>query len=102
MSVSVYVMARKRITADEYKLIKAYNVMVDNGILAPTEMREKLVAIVGSKPADGWGECFYNVVSGSLVETHVRGQGDVMEYQGMILKLEDLPADTEELRIYAS
>ena len=101
MSVAVYVMARKRITADEYKLIEAYHALVDNCIDAPGAMKDKLITIVGSKPPDGWGE-YYKISLGSLVETHVDGQGDVMYYDGMILKLSDLPADVEELRIYAS
>ena len=101
MSVTVYVMARKRISSDEQALITAYNTMADNCIDAPDAMKKLLLSIVGNKPDEGWGEP-YNIDYAGFVEIHVDGQGDVMTYDGKLLRFENLPAGTEELRIYAS
>ena len=98
MSVSIYVAARKRLIAQELDLINAYNIMVDNGIPIPEELDQKLFNLTGRK-GGCWGERF--PVEGEMVEILVRGEGRVMYEDGMIIRLGDMPAGTEELRIYA-
>jgi hypothetical protein len=99
MSISVCVSARKRIALEERRLCEAYNTLVHNRIDVPFEMQEKLTSILGREPEYGWDEPL-DLDYDEYLELRVSGKGDVMYYDGMVLKLEDLPPGTVELRIY--
>lgn len=101
MGIDIWVAARKRILPDEQKTIETYNTMLDLGLPITEEHKQSILGILGRAPEDGWHEGISLDYEG-VIELTVDGEGDVMYYDGMVLKLEDLPPGTVELRIYAS
>lgn len=99
MSVSVYVAARKMVSRDERSILDAYNACVANGIVVSDSHKRRIVEILGEEPK--WWDEPLDLDYKEWVEIRVRGEGDVMYDDGMVLNLEDLPKGTKELRIFA-
>ena len=100
MSVSIYVHAQKKILPEEKGVLVAYNQLISAGLPVSPEHIAKIKAIIGREPDVRWEERLELDYDG-LVELYVEGEGDVMYYDGMVLKLEDLPKGTVSLRIFA-
>ena len=99
MGISIRVSARKQMTANERQIITAFNLLAANGVEASQEHKDKIVSILG-RELEWWDEPL-TIDLDNFVELPISGEGYVMEGEGMIISMDDLPPGTIELRIFA-
>ncbi len=98
MSMSICVVARRLLTSEDRALVDAHNRMCDGGYETPAKLLDDLGKMLG-KEISGFEPIG---VHSSFVETTLSGEGDVMYDDGLIIKVAEIPADAEEIRVYAS
>lgn len=96
MSVRIYVVVRRRMAEEDLEYVSPYNSLLDKGIDPPDEVIKKLTSVLGE-----FDTCESIDVQPGTVEIGVSGAGDVMDGDGMLIRLSDLPPDTVSLRIFA-
>ncbi len=104
MSISIRVAACREITDDDRSLITIYNGLVEHNIDPPDDLVHKLNSILGDGAFDvGDTLSISDPAPGTVktVELLVRGEGDVMYGDGMLIYMSDLPPNTVALRIYS-
>ena len=102
MSVSVYVEAQRRISETDLEYVTLYNSLVAKGISLPKEVIEYLRKVLGDDSVLGWDEEIIIPLGTEMIGVRVRGEGSVEYDGGMIIRIVDLPPNTEVLRIYMS
>ena len=103
--MNICVVARKMLSKSEMEIVKAYNVLVGNGMTTPDDLREHLKKILGINICPG--ELIVRgseseVVEIALYALHNRKQGDETYGQGAIYAVKDFPPGTVAIRVYTS
>ena len=99
MSVDIWVAAVRKLTDTDFELVELYNGLINAGIDAPKDLKKRIGLSLGLDRLY-FGEEITTPENG-IVETIVRGEGNVMYGEGMIVNIIDLPLNTIALRIYA-
>ena len=101
MSVGVYMAAQKRISAEELKLLEAYNALCHNDVDPSEKLRERVREITGL--ALKWDEpvdCDLYGAEGGYVELGIKKEGNPAYGDGAYFLIEDLPPGTFAIRVY--
>ena len=98
MGVSVSVVAIKRISEEECKLVDAYNTLCENGVHISTDLKVKIGHIIGKRLE--WDEPIS--LGDGIVEIGVKSEGDAEYGEGMFIPIAGLPPGTVALRVYMS
>lgn len=101
MSVSVNMVAQKRVSSEELCVIEAWNALYDRGIKPSEEHRQKVREITGLKMK--WDEsvdCDALAVEGGYVEIRIEPEGHVEYGDGAVILMDTLPPGTFAIRVY--
>lgn len=99
MSVNVYVEAHRKVTKADMEYLAIYNSLIVKGIEPPKEVVEYLRAVLGDD--DRFPDEEITIPPDTeTVAVRVQGVGEPEYSNGMIIKIADLPPDTEALRVY--
>jgi len=99
MSVSVYVEAHRRVSKADLEHLKVYNSLVSMEMDPPEDLIKYLREALGDD--NRFPDEEITIPHGTeTIAVSVRGKGDAEYNEGMIIKIADLPPDTEVLRIY--
>jgi hypothetical protein len=98
MSISIYVVAQRKVTQRDLDLVRLHNELVKNGCKTPDRIRDKLKHSLGITVSN-WEEM---TISDNVVEIPLYGNGNIMCGSGEIFDISALPPDVTSIRIYAS
>lgn len=99
MSVSIYVVAQKQLSKEDFEKITLHNGLIENGYNVPTELVDELKATFD---IDDIGDEPISLPDGiQAVEIHLGGRGSVMYGDGLVIPVSNIPINTVALRIYA-
>ena len=98
MSVSVYVEAHRKISENDLEHVVAYNALVAIDLEPPEQLVQHLQKVLGNDSRLPYERI--TTPTNKMISVSVRGEGDVEYGDGMIIRIADLPPDTEALRIY--
>ena len=103
MSTSVYMSAQKRISAEELKLVGAYNALYHNDVEPSEELRKRVREITGEHLRYDYPiECDDLAIEGGYVELGISPEGDANYGDGALILIEDLPPGTFAIRVYVA
>lgn len=101
MGVSVSMVAQKKISDEELRLLEAYNALCESGVAQSEELRDKVRGITGKKlDYDYPIDCDDLATEGGYVELGVSPEGSVEYGDGAQILIEDLPPGTFAIRVY--
>lgn len=99
MSGSIYVVAQKQLTKEDFDKVVLYNGLFEEGYDIPQELKKDLLNILGPDVLD---DGLISVPEeGQIVELYLEGDGDVMYGDGLLIPISVLPINTVALRVYA-
>lgn len=100
MSVDVYVEAHRKVSQADMEYVIIYNSLIAKGIKPPEKVIEYLRGVLGDDDRFSWNEEIDVPSDAETVTIRVLGTGNAKCGEGMIVRLADLPSETEALRIY--
>ena len=102
MSVSTWMVARKRLTDLDQKLVIAFNSLFDIEIEPPDDLIDELKLSLGEHATDEALSSEHFRLNGDVLEVSLYGlwEGDAGYDDGMVLDLDKLPKGTFAIRVY--
>lgn len=102
MSISIFVVAQKQLTDEDFETVRLYNDLVARGYSPPDDMVLKLKHILASDLVLYDGEMITIPDGVKAIEVPISGEGDVMNHvKGEVISINKLPLNTIAIRIYA-
>ena len=99
MSVSIYVVAQKKLSTSDFEKVELYNRLYENSYDIPNQLKEDIESFLGKDIFDDGSISIPTVTD--IVEIPIRGEGDVMYDDGLVVQVNNLPSNTVSIRIYA-